>query len=61
MLRALQLGGGIIIGVGAQTLKLIEESSILFRMDLFHPTGERAIFLHNDLQCNDTCSVTGGA
>ena len=25
-----------------------------------HPSGARAIFLHNDLLCNDTCSVTGG-
>ena len=26
-----------------------------------HPLDARAIFLHNDLTCNDTCSVTGGA
>ena len=25
------------------------------------PPDARAIFLHNDLLCNDTCSVTGGA
>ena len=25
-----------------------------------HPQDARAIFLHNDLPCNDTCSVTGG-
>ena len=24
------------------------------------PPDARAIFLHNDLLCNDTCSVTGG-
>ena len=24
-------------------------------------TPRRAIFLHNDLLCNDTCSVTGGS
>ena len=28
---------------------------------LFAPPDARAIFLHNDLLCNDTCSVTGGA
>ena len=26
-----------------------------------HPPDARAIFLHNDLLCNDMCSVTGGA
>ena len=25
------------------------------------PPDARAIFLHNDLLCNDTCSVTGGS
>ena len=25
------------------------------------PPDARAIFLHNDFLCNDTCSVTGGA
>ena len=25
-----------------------------------HPPEARAIFLHNDLLCNDACSVTGG-
>ena len=25
------------------------------------PPDARAIFLHNDLPCNDTCSVTGGS
>ena len=25
------------------------------------PPEARAIFLHNDLLCNDTCSVTGGS
>ena len=25
-----------------------------------HPPDARAITLHNDLLCNDTCSVTGG-
>ena len=25
-----------------------------------HPPDARAIFLHNDLLCNGTCSVTGG-
>ena len=25
-----------------------------------HPPDPRALFLHNDLLCNDTCSVTGG-
>ena len=25
-----------------------------------HPPRHSAIFLHNDLLCNDTCSVTGG-
>ena len=25
-----------------------------------HPQDERAIFLHNDLLCNGTCSVSGG-
>ena len=25
------------------------------------PPGAGAIFLHNDLICNDTCSVTGGS
>ena len=28
---------------------------------LFAPPDARAIFLHNDLLCNDTCSVTGGS
>ena len=27
---------------------------------LFAPPDARAIFLHNDLQCKGTCSVTGG-
>ena len=26
-----------------------------------HPPNARAIYLHNDLPCNDTCSVTGGS
>ena len=26
-----------------------------------HLSGARAIFLHDDLLCNDTCSVTGGS
>ena len=26
-----------------------------------HPPDARAIFLHSDLLCNGTCSVTGGA
>ena len=25
-----------------------------------HPSDVRAIFLHNDVQCNGTCCVTGG-
>ena len=25
-----------------------------------HPQDAREIFLHNDLQCNGMCSVTGG-
>ena len=25
------------------------------------PPEARAIFLHNDLLCNDTCSVSGGS
>ena len=28
---------------------------------LFAPPDARAILLHNDLLCNGTCSVTGGA
>ena len=28
---------------------------------LFAPPDARAIFSHNDLPCNDTCSVNGGA
>ena len=27
---------------------------------LFATPDARAIFLHNDLLCNDTCAVTGG-
>ena len=27
---------------------------------LFAPPDARAIFLHNDLLCNDTCNVTAG-
>ena len=31
----------------------------LSRRILFAPPGARAIFLHSDLLCNSTCSVTG--
>ena len=33
----------------------------LVRAYYLQPPDARAIFLHNDLLCNDTCSVTGGS
>ena len=32
----------------------------LVRAYYLHPPDARAIFLHSDLLCNGTCSVTGG-
>ena len=50
-------------------LKSLKQKRDLFRLCppslvgayYLQPPDARAIFLHNDLLCNDTCSVTGGS
>ena len=58
-----------------ETIKIIVFQLSKGKLDLFRlcpppslvgayylqPPDPRAIFLHNDLLCNDTCSVTGGS
>ena len=39
---------------------LVPPPSLVGAYYLPPPPDARAIFLHNDLFCNDTCSVTGG-
>ena len=46
-------------GVFADLFRLCLPPSLVGAYYLQLPDA-RAIFLHNDLLCNDTCSVTGG-